>query len=50
MIADRYYFQQHRMVWAAVGFLCGCVLVWVQRPLGWLAVAAQKKASVSVPP
>lgn len=40
MIADRYYFQRHRMVWAATGFICGCVLVWAQQPLGWLAVTA----------
>lgn len=40
MIVDRYYFQQHRMVWAVVGFFCGCLLVWVRQPLGWLAIVA----------
>lgn len=42
MIVDRYYFQQHRMVWAVVGFFCGCLLVWVRQPLGWLAICGGK--------
>lgn len=33
MIADRYYFQQRRMVWAVVGLLSGFLLVEVSRPL-----------------
>ncbi len=58
MIADRYYFQQHRMVWAATGFICGCVLVfgaaaswmagglrqWVVRCWQGAAIAEGRKA------